>query len=385
MLALLLALAPLAVAQDTGFDTGFVAPPIVGGNAAPAGKWDDTAGIVIGGYVGCTGTLVGPQTVLTAAHCLDGGVSHVVLGSINSWDQGQGEWIAVTSAIPHPDYRRFGHDIAVLRLASASSFTPRPISQDCTDGLAVNGATAQAVGFGSTQSDGGGQNSALMEVTVSVTDANCTETYGCDQNAPVGSEIVAGGNGFDSCNGDSGGPLYLQTEYGYVLIGVTSRPHYEGTVRCGDGGVYTRPDAFLDWIQSTSGGDVTAVPECNALPVVTVEPFDVVNKNGRDSTTFTVTDSDSTAFTTGLAAAPAHGTVQIKNDRKLIYKAEKGYIGPDSFVLSVADDHVPPGVTEVFIDVTVAETGCGCTTSPSPVAGWSLGLLGLLGIRRRRS
>ena len=52
MLALLLALALPSYGGDTGFDTGFdtglVAPPIVGGTPAPAGKWNDTAGVVIG-------------------------------------------------------------------------------------------------------------------------------------------------------------------------------------------------------------------------------------------------------------------------------------------------------------------------------------------------
>lgn len=377
MLTLLLA---LAFAQDTGW----VVPPIVGGTDAPAGKWDDTAGVVFNSqYVGCTGTLVGPSTVVTAAHCV-GGISHVILGSTDWTDQALGDTIAVTSETRHPNYNGFGNDIAVLTLVRPSTVAPRPISQDCTDGLAVDGATTVAVGFGSTQSDGGGFNSLLMEVQVFVTDAECTDTAGCDFNAPRASEIVAGGNGFDSCNGDSGGPLYLQTQFGYVLIGVTSRPHYEGNVNCGDGGVYTRPDAYLDWIRTTSGGDVTAVPTCNALPQVVVEPFDPVRKNGKESTTFTVTDEDSEAFTTAISVDPLHGSVVIRGNDKLVYKPDRGYLGEDSFVLSVADDHVPPGTTEVLVELVVTDAGCGCQTSPSAAGLWTLGLVGLLTLRRRR-
>ena len=51
-------------------------PEVVGGEVAASGEWDDTVGIVFyGSYVGCTGTLIGPKLVLTAAHCLDGGES----------------------------------------------------------------------------------------------------------------------------------------------------------------------------------------------------------------------------------------------------------------------------------------------------------------------
>ena len=97
-------LVSLAGAQpaDTGLDSGLVAPPIVGGTEAPAGKWDDTVGIVFNNYVGCTGTLFGPRTVLTAAHCT-GGISHVLVGATDWTNQSQGELIRVSTEIPHPD------------------------------------------------------------------------------------------------------------------------------------------------------------------------------------------------------------------------------------------------------------------------------------------
>lgn len=377
MLALIVAsiLVP-AQAQDdwdTGLDTA--PPPIVGGAAAPANKWNDTVSL----DMGCTGTLIGPRTVLTAAHCV-GNVRSVHIGTTDWTDNSQGEVIQVSSQTPHPDYRGFGNDIALLTLASASTYPPRAISQGCTQESIVDGATTYAVGFGSTRNDGGGFNALLNEVTVLVTDANCDGTQGCDFNAPANSEIVAGGGGLDSCNGDSGGPLYLQTPYGIVLLGVTSRPHYETNRACGDGGVYTRADHYLPWIQQTSGGDVTLVPSCNEAPVIAAVPFDPIKKNKKGSTTFTITDPDSESWTTDFPIQPLNGALSMKDESTIVYTPVKGFVGEDSFVLQVTDNH--GGSSSVTLPIAVTEGGCGCANG-GPSAMWSLGLVGLLGLRRR--
>jgi hypothetical protein len=56
--------------------------------------------------------------------------------------------------------------------------------------------------------------------------------------------MAAGKEGKDSCNGDSGGPAYIKLDGKLLLAGVTSR----GSEVCGLYGIYTRPEAALDWI-----------------------------------------------------------------------------------------------------------------------------------------
>src|SRR5688572_29645687 len=66
---------------------------------------------------------------------------------------------------------------------------------------------------------------------------------------------MAGGHGADSCFGDSGGPVYVDTEdgHGHALLGVVSRGLALPAAPCGNGGVYVRVDKVISWIQSVTG------------------------------------------------------------------------------------------------------------------------------------
>jgi endonuclease G len=64
-----------------------------------------------------------------------------------------------------------------------------------------------------------------------------------------GLEFVAGGEGHDSCNGDSGGPAYIRVGTRTVVAGITSRATDVATSQCGDGGIYTHIDSQVDFIR----------------------------------------------------------------------------------------------------------------------------------------
>jgi hypothetical protein len=78
-------------------------------------------------------------------------------------------------------------------------------------------------------------------------------------------EMLAGEPGEpDTCNGDSGGPAYVQEQDGSIrLIGITSRMWAGSTNSCGDGGIYTLAGAYADWLQSL-GGPLGGKPSADA-------------------------------------------------------------------------------------------------------------------------
>jgi Trypsin/Bacterial Ig domain len=387
-----------------------VAPPIdapvpsgvVGGKPVKQGKWDDTVGVVFfSAYVGCTGTLVGPRVVLTAGHCVVGtDVSHVLIGSKDWFDASQGELIEVEEAIEYPSsWNTF--DIAVLLLAEPSSYEPRPIGLECIlDAYLDDGAPVQIVGFGGTQSDGRDySNTELNEVATEVLDKNCSEDRingilaGCNEAARPAGELAAGGEGEDACFGDSGGPLYLKTEVGDYVVGVTSRAFLGASYfePCTDGGIWVRPDAVIEWIEDVSGGKKLAYPSCNEPPEVTLPELNVRRDHARTVVAEVADpDGDDTAAVLAVGQPPEFGTVTIEG-RAVTYTPNAGYLGEDSFTLTVTDAGSDfrrtgdPVTTEVDVPVTVRRSflGLGCASSPVAATWLALGLLAPLARRRR--
>ena len=111
----------------------------------------------------------------------------------------------------------------------------------------TNGSSVHLVGFGAIDIQAAGNNSKLYEVSVPLTDAMCASTaLGCKPGAQPAGEFAAGGANKDSCNGDSGGPVYLDTPRGPILVGSVSRATEGATVACGQGGIYVRVDKVLE-------------------------------------------------------------------------------------------------------------------------------------------
>jgi hypothetical protein len=356
----------------------------------PEGTWSDAVAVRFTWSVACTGTLIAPDLVLTAGHCA-GDIVSVIVGT-NDYERG-GEAIEVAETHEHPDSWNT-YDVAVLVLDHAATVPPRTIARDCVLPYLEDGADVTIVGFGATDEDATEYSSELMQAFTTIGDADCSDLErDCNPAVSPGGELVAGGDGVDSCTGDSGGPLYLRTPKGDYLVGVTSRAAQPSDVPCGDGGIYARADAVVPWIEQTTGR-VLERPWCgedwNLAPEPTSTAIDI-SQGGAGASRITPNDPNpDQAFVFQIVEQPIGGRGAVDADGLATYQGDPDFSGEDDFVVAVTDDGSPPLSGQVRVPVTVTATrdditltpvGCGCGGRQRGSVGL---LLAALVVTRRR-
>ena len=241
LLAPLLVLAALLpAAAASGEATPAAAPSddteIVGGQPAGPDEYPFQVALLRRGVSNryqaqfCGGSLISPDTVLTAAHCLEGmtaGQIDVLVGTHTLAPGGGGARLPVRRIRSHPGFNpdTYANDVGIIQLGVERGEELIPTVQAGQNGLWDPGTPATVIGWGNRSANGSDFPFLLHEVEVPIlSNAECATQYG---NQYVATKMLCAGDlvngGEDSCQGDSGGPFFVPDGgSGWVQAGVVS-------------------------------------------------------------------------------------------------------------------------------------------------------------------
>ncbi|MFA6235932.1 MAG: trypsin-like serine protease [Bacteriovorax sp.] len=262
-------------------------------NGAEVKSSDTLASSIVGVYntkekMICTGTIIAPNIVLTAAHCVPERAFHVKIVFTNNIDDTMNtreqdmlrelvlsatDFKVSTKWDPKNDSIEFDTgDIALIKFKGEipKGFKPAKFLTDenalkvgnmvTVAGFGVDEINSnqidpkkyrnidEAIEYGEVICDGElhSKNITCFEIEASG-DGILRAT-----SAPIASlfetEVRLDERKTGTCNGDSGGPAFIQSNGEYFLFGVTSR----GSAFCNEVGVYTNALYYKNWIEETS-------------------------------------------------------------------------------------------------------------------------------------
>lgn len=245
-----------------------VSPKIINGADASVDDWPQSGALLVeaGGGVAlqCSSSLIAPDVVILAAHCVDPAVVGVKAFDAMGWSrepdltafQQASDWpedvVMGTDWVFHDQWDiaalqtglALNYDIGLLFLDTPQTDLPLawlPTAEEA--GQIAEGATVSIVGWG-------------------MDDAADSTSYGIkhfgdstiDALADYEFQVGAATDAVRKCHGDSGGPTFLtvdtEASIKVRMVGVTS--HTWDETDCAEtGGVDTRVDYYLDWIDET--------------------------------------------------------------------------------------------------------------------------------------
>lgn len=293
---------------------------VIGGTMATStdvsstGRWGSVVAIFATDDQGtrlCTGTLIAPNWVATAAHCIaDETNAQVTLTpdnvyvapGITSTQTAGDHLVAAVSTHVHPGFSwtNASWDAALIELDTTIPATPMALPDPLRPTTYVAGSTDNVAGFGRSQAANSGSSGALRTGRLEQVNGSACETYNPGSGA-YSDCYLPGAARQATCFGDSGGPLvrYDATQGGSpVLWGITST----GPDPCdaATGGQFapsyeTRVTSVVDWFRATIAG-------------TTYVPKPATSSRGNASTSTSTATPKSSSSSSSTTHAPSGGT-----------------------------------------------------------------------------
>ena len=240
----LVSLLTLAGCTGAAMDPAVVGQEIIGGTTDTADSAVVLLYMTVPGQQGgalCTGEVISPHVVLTAAHCTGGedpsvtnATWRVFLGNDFSTATAA-DMLAVKEAHYNPSFSinnlPGGNDVGVAIMQNALPSTIVPLAYNRAPMDSFDGQPVRFVGYG--LDNGTAQTGAGVKRTTTTTLADHTALL---------LHFIDGTH--ETCNGDSGGPAFMTLGGKETIVGLTSY----GDVNCTAGGYDTRVDAMAAWI-----------------------------------------------------------------------------------------------------------------------------------------
>ena len=205
-------------------------PMIIDGSVAKEGPW--AARLFQGQQDVCSASVIAPEWVLTAQHCVEGAGDNIGF-NIGALEHANGERF---DAKPGGVHIHPSVDLALVNIDRPTDVQPAPLGNV---GDVNVGDQVQVYGWGATCTDrpeGDCQSPVLKVANVDVTDIACEDYIG-------GTAVCASRGDGITAGGDSGGPMFS----GGVQVGVASTSDRQTTT------AYTNVTEYRDWIKQVAG------------------------------------------------------------------------------------------------------------------------------------
>ncbi|XP_044259427.1 trypsin delta-like isoform X2 [Tribolium madens] len=225
---------------------------IIGGDVATIEDNPWQVSLEAFGIHNCGGSIISPNTIITAAHCIDGVISlfyEVVSGTADLLQNTTRS--KVKEAIVHENYDNLSHDVALIILTENLTFSDTTQAVPLANEEPSDGDNVTVSGWGILNEGDIITPNILHSVNVTIVGRDeCTLDYSNIDGAYIDDTMVCAGvseGGKDACSGDSGGPLIKNG----VLVGIVSwglgcaLPEYPG--------VYTNVASVREWIRNKTG------------------------------------------------------------------------------------------------------------------------------------